>query len=238
MTGFNSVHRQCEPEVMDQPGLDRGLHRQALAALRRVNWLSGTAGSLWGPIVQLAKERSGRPLQLLDVACGGGDVALRLARRAAASKLNLSVTGCDLSETAIDFARDQAQQSGLGDVSFFVHDAVRDPLPEQYDIVTCTLFLHHLDEESAVSFLRHLAAASRCLVMLSDLRRTRMGYCLAQLVGRVLTLSPVVRVDGPLSAAAAFRIDEVRSLAERAGLTGASIRPIWPQRFLLSWRNP
>lgn len=237
MTQFSSVHRHCESEVMDQPGLDRNLHRQALSALRRVNSLSRTAASLWEPIARLAREQAGRPLRILDVACGGGDVALQLARRAKRAALNLSVTGCDVSEVAIQYAHDQVRRRDPGNVSFFVHDAVRNPLPEYYDIVICTLFLHHLDNDNAVVLLRHLAAAAGTMVLLNDLRRTRIGYFLAHLAGRVLTRSPVVRVDGPLSVAAAFRMDEVLALAERAGLTGASIRPIWPQRFLLSWRR-
>jgi len=223
---------------MDQPGLETSLHRQALAALRRVNWMSRTAGSLWRPITDLAKQQGPRSLRVLDVACGGGDVALRLARRAAAAGLNLTVTACDISPVAIEFARDQARRTGLHDVSFFTHDAVMQPLPEQYDVVTCTLFLHHLEDESATGFLRNIMAAADKMVLLSDLRRTWFGYFLSHLAGRVLSRSPIVHNDGPLSVAAAFRIEEVRSLAERSGMTDATIRRIWPQRFLLSWRRP
>jgi len=75
------------------------------------------------------------------------------------------------------------------------------------------------------------------MVVVSDLRRTRLGYAMACVACRLLTRYPIVRVDGPLSVAAAFTIEEARDLAARAGLTGTKISPRWPQRYLLVWRR-
>jgi hypothetical protein len=86
-----------------------------------------------------------------------------------------------------------------------------------------------------VLLLQRLAAAARRLVLVSDLRRTRLGYWMAHVVGRVLTRSPVVRIDGPLSVAAAWSLPEVDRLAQQAGWQGYHLRRVWPERFLLSW---
>ena len=67
------------PELMDQPGLDPHLHAQALGGLRRVNRFSATASQLWKPIEELAAQESAGCLRILDVASGGGDVALEIA---------------------------------------------------------------------------------------------------------------------------------------------------------------
>lgn len=238
---FDPSARRVVPEVMDQPGLDLSLHHQALAALRRVNWLSRTADSLWPAIVALARERQAAgdltPLTLLDVACGGGDVVLRLAHRARLAGISLQIRGCDISETAIRFAQKQTSQKGETGSSFFVHDILTAPLPDAYDIVTCTLFLHHLEGPQAGQLLRNLAAAARKLVLVSDLRRTRLGFWMAHLVARVVTRSPVVRVDGPLSVAAALSLEEVDHLAKSCGWTGFTLRRVWPERFLLTWKK-
>ncbi|MFN7803041.1 MAG: methyltransferase domain-containing protein [Planctomycetaceae bacterium] len=252
---FDAAGRRLVPEVMDQPGLDTGLHDQALSALRRINSLSRTAGSLWPAIASTARQPmaaaprtfdpssdepstgplAGQPLSLLDVACGGGDVALRLAQRAAGEGLPLQVSGCDFNPAAIDYAtRTAAAGATAAGPRFFVHDVLAQPLPPA-DIVTCTLFLHHLDEAQGVLLLQRLAAAARRLVLVSDLRRTRLGYWMAHLVGRVLTRSPVVRIDGPLSVAAAWSLPEVHRLAQQAGWQGYQLRRVWPERFLLSW---
>ena len=233
---FDAAGRRLVPEVMDQPGLETGLHHQALSALRRINSLSRTAGNLWPAISAVATQSPPQqPLTLLDVACGGGDVALRLAQRAQAQRLSLQVSGCDFSPAAIEYAtRSTVGLSAAAAPRFFVHDVLAEPLPPA-DIVTCTLFLHHLDEAQGVLLLQRLATAARRLVLVSDLRRTRLGYWMAHLVGRVLTRSPVVRIDGPLSVAAAWSLPEVDRLAQQAGWQGYQLGGVWPERFLLSW---
>jgi 2-polyprenyl-3-methyl-5-hydroxy-6-metoxy-1,4-benzoquinol methylase len=224
---------------MDQPGLDIGLHTEALRSLRWINQLSRTSAGLWGPIRSLARELpAGTCLRILDIASGGGDVAVGLALAAARDGIRVEIDGCDFSPTAVAYARESAASYRLTNVTFSRLDVHRDPLPENYDVVTCSLFLHHLDEPEAMTLLSAMARSTGRLVVISDLRRTRLGYGLAQFVCSVLTRSPVVREDGPLSVAAAFTMGEALALAERSGMKGAKIVRCWPQRFLLTWRRP
>jgi hypothetical protein len=74
-------------------------------------------------------------------------------------------------------------------------------------------------------------------VLVNDLRRSRIGLALAHVVTRLLTTSSVVHTDGPLSVRAAFTTQEALALAERAGLTGPTVRRIWPFRWLLTWKR-
>ena len=231
--------RNRHPELMDQPGLDAGLHGQALRGLAWINWLSNTSLVIWRQIHQLAREPDApRPIRILDVACGGGDVAQRLARRAQRAGIEAHVDGCDINPVAIAHARAAAPRWETANVSFFQHDALRDPLPDGYDVVTSSLFLHHLDNEEVERMLRSMATAASRLVVNSDLRRSRLGYALAWAGARIFTRSPIVHVDGPLSVAAAFTIDEARDLAVRAGMTGARFIRYFPERYLLVWRRP
>lgn len=232
--------RDRQPEVMDEPGLDGRLHVEALGSLRRINRLSRTAAALWSPIRDAARTVSsaGEPLRILDIASGGGDVAIDLARRARTAGVDVQVEGVDISPRAVDYANAAAAASGFANVSFHVSNVLENELPvESHDVVTCSLFLHHLEEQDARRLLETMAATARILVVLSDLRRTRLGYLLSHLVTRTIVRSPVVRVDGPLSVAAAFSIDEVRRLAARGGMEAAIVTRHWPQRFLLTWRR-
>lgn len=230
--------RNRQPELMDQPELDASMHAHALRSLSRINWISRTSASLWKPIRALAREASpAQPLRVLDLASGGGDVAIGLARRARQSGLPVRVDGCDISCVAVAHAREAAARARL-DVGFFERDAVRDGLPAGYDVITCSLFLHHLDESQAEKLLRAMAQAAQRMVVVNDLRRNRWAYFLAWLGCRLLTRSPVVHVDGPLSVAAAFTMGEAQALALHAGLSGAVLRPHFPERFLLVWRKP
>jgi hypothetical protein len=54
----------------------------------------------------------------------------------------------------------------------------------------------------------------------------------------LLSRSPIVHFDGPVSVQGAFQMQEVQTLAVRAGLLEATLRRSWPERYLLSWRRP
>lgn len=224
-----------EPELMDSPSLDRARHFHALDALARVNRLSLTAGRVWREVVRLG--RSGvDPVRVLDVACGGGDVLVEIARRARRAGLAVECVGCDLSQVALERATHRA--SGLPGVTFTRRDVLQDPLPEGHDVVCSSLFLHHLDRDAAVGLLRRMAEAAVHVVSVQDLRRTRLGYLFARVGLAALTRSDVARSDGPASVAAALTLAEARSLCRDAGLEGAVVAPCWPQRFLLRWERP
>jgi SAM-dependent methyltransferase len=227
--------RRRVPEIMDQPDLDESLHLHALRGLERINRWSGSARILWRPLRTLVQQSGPAPLRLLDVATGAGDVPLALWHKARRAGIPLHVEGCDISARAVAVAQQRARSAGA-DIRFFQHDALTGPLPDSYDVVTCSLFLHHLDDGQAVDLLARMARAGRRLVLVNDLRRGVVGYLLAQVGGRLLSASPVVHTDGPRSVAASFTPAEARELAGRAGLDGAHVARRWPCRFLLSWQ--
>lgn len=216
---------------MDSPQLDETRHRQALDALGRINRLSRCAHQLWVDIRRVATGP--RPLRILDVACGGGDVALRLERRAQRQGVAVQMSGCDASPVAVARADRLAAAAG-SPARFFRLDVLRQPLPDDVDVVYSTLFLHHLDEPDAVRLLAAMAAAARRMVVVQDLDRSFAGYGLAYLGVHLLTRSPVAHADGPRSVRAAYRPQEARALAQRAGLQ-ARVRRCWPRRYSLVW---
>lgn len=232
---MNLAQRNRQPEIMDQPGLPEPEHYHALRALERINRWSGSARILWPPIRNLA-QNSPQPLRLLDIASGAGDIPIRLARQARRAGLPIQIEGCDLNPQAVAYANRRAQAKQI-DVRFFQLNALEGTIPSDYDILTTSLFLHHLDDEAAGNLLRRMGQAARKLVLVNDLIRSPVGYALAYVGSRLFTTSHVVHTDGPLSVAAAFTRGEARILAERAGLQGATVAWRWPFRFLLSWRR-
>jgi 2-polyprenyl-3-methyl-5-hydroxy-6-metoxy-1,4-benzoquinol methylase len=228
--------RRRTPELMDQPGLDLAEHARALAGLRRINRVSRSAAIYWRALRRFANAQPGTALRVLDVASGGGDVAIDVARRSVRRGAKVLVDACDISPFAVRYASARAAERQVENVSFFRCDVLEGPLPEGYDVVMCSLFLHHLDDETAVALLTKMAAAAKKLVVVNDLRRSTIGYLLAWFGCRVLTRSPVVHVDGPRSVEAAFSMAELRGVAQRSGLGTALLQSSWPCRMLLQWR--
>lgn len=229
-----------EPEWMDDPGIAEADHLGALAALSRINLLSRTAAHLAAAAVTLLPRGNRRPTRcptVVDVACGGGDVTIDLARRLdRAIPGGVRVIGVDSSTRAVERARRAAAAGGV-DVAFEVRDVVTGGCPP-CDLVVSSLFLHHLDDAVAAGLLRGMAAAAERGVVVSDLLRSRLGLGLAVVGTTVLSSSRVARVDGPLSVRAARTLGEYRALADASGLTGATVRRVWPERALLVWRRP
>jgi 2-polyprenyl-3-methyl-5-hydroxy-6-metoxy-1,4-benzoquinol methylase len=219
---------------MDSADLDKGSHHQALRGLARINSLSLGAGRIW-KIIRARQDAGQGPFRVLDVACGGGDVALSLKRRAVREGVDVEVWGCDVHPVAVEYAEQAAGRLGL-EVGFFQHDALAGPPPGEYDLVCSSLFLHHLSGEEAAGFLRTLGSAGAA-VLVQDLLRTRLGYFMALTTTRVVTRSGVVHVDGPRSVRAAFSMGEIHEMAGQAGLRRPKLDRCWPERFCLFWEG-
>lgn len=228
--------RDRHPELMDQPGLSEAEHFQALNSIGFFNRMTGVSRRFWKPIARLAASVPNRPLRILDIACGGGDLACELWQHGRQAGVEVEVAGCDISPVALNLCRQNAERLGAA-VEFFELDAVTGTIPGDYDVLTCSLFLHHLSNEEAEGLLRRMSEATRQMVLLDDQMRSRFGFWLVLIATKIFTRSRLCRVDGPLSIRAAFTIPEFRDLVARAGPEDAGITKHWPDRFMVEWQR-
>lgn len=228
--------RDRQPELMDDPALAESLHRQALRGLERVNRISGIASLLWRSIRPLCESDRSRTIRVFDVGCGGGDITVGVWRKARQAGFPLRIGGCDISPKALRMSTERAQRAGA-EAEYLSVDILSDPLPRGWDVMYCSLFLHHFDEAQGVRLMRNMAQNSERLVLVNDLIRDRLGYFLCWWGVRILTRSPIVHVDGPLSVRAGFQPQEVLRMADDAGMPDAKITRHWPQRLLMSWHK-
>lgn len=253
--------RHLVPEQMDDPDLDPREHQRALAGLRRINRFSGTAAQLQREFLRIAASRPQRHWEILDVGCANGEVAFELASLLR-GKLDFTLTGWDMSPVAIasaearrtaelrtaelQHASGQPSGTASGSPASCLRFEVRNLFDElertagepQFDVIYCTLLLHHFSDDDAVRVLAAMRQLARHAVIVDDLRRTRLGWLLAVTGCHLLSRSPVVHFDGPQSVRAAFSSQEALRMASAAGLDGASLRHHWPERFQLCWEAP
>lgn len=229
------MRRVLTPELMDDPKLDPAEHAAALRGLARLNALSRSDAILWPSILDLARRAGGR-LSVLDIATGSGDVPIALARRAQREGVALDLHACDISDTALAHAKERADRHSVR-MHLFRHDAVQQPFDERFDVVTCSLFLHHLDTAHAERLFRNAETAVGRALLINDLRRSRAGLAVAWAASRLTTRSRVVHVDAVKSVRAAYTPQELGDLAIRAGLGGCRVCTRWPWRMLLRWNR-
>lgn len=229
--------RQLTSERMDDPRIPPDAHTIALAGLARLNrWSRGDVG-LWQHLRTEARQIAPQPLRVLDIATGSGDLPIRLARRAQAASLPIHFSACDCSTTALKTAVQKAAKAQVA-IEFFQIDALEDPIPVGFDVISVSLFLHHLSNEQIVKLLAKLAQATSRMILVNDLSRSWWNYGAVFLATRLLSRSAVVHFDGPVSVQAAFTKSELLDLAKQAGLKDAVVQARFPARWLMTWRRP
>lgn len=233
MTDFSLKDRHRVAEVMDDPALEEAVHRHALAGLGRINRWSGSARVMFEAIARLPPMDGGRPIRVLDVACGGGDVAIDLYHLARRHKLPMQITAGDISDTALSYAQEKARLADA-QIHFVRLDALAGDWPGRFDVMMSTLFFHHLQRSEILAVMKQMREHAT-VVLIDDLRRTRFGYLLAFAGTRLLSRSRVVHVDGPRSVRGALTVAEINDLAAKAGLVPAALYRHWPQRMLFCW---
>lgn len=229
--------RNRQPEVMDSPEISPDVLIKTLDGLGLVNAITLSLRIVWPDVCATVTRHPTRPVRILDVAAGGGDMLIRLHKRAMRHRFAVELAGCDISPVALAHATASADAAGVP-IDFFRHDASIDALPDGYDMIMSSLFLHHLDDDDAARFLREAAARANDRVVIHDLARSTLSFWFARLGTSFLLLNDICRKDGERSVEGAFTRQEAAALASKGGLVNAEIESRLPFRFLLRWVRP
>ena len=203
------MRRTIARELMDEPVDDVG---ELEANLRDVAFANAHFGGT-APVVRALRRLNGRTV--LDVGSGAGDVPLALVRDGARRGLSVHVTCLDRSMQMLEIAR---RETGAGTAFAFVcADGGTLPFEEgAFDVVTCTLALHHFEAEQARALLRELRRVARLSPVVCDLRRSALAFAATWLWSRT-SRNRFTRHDAPLSVRRAYTPGEALVLARDAG---------------------
>lgn len=224
------LSRFRQVELMDNPNLDAELHAEALRGLERLNVLSSSANLLWKELKNLAQNKT--TIRVLDIATGSGDIPINLAQRARNADLRFEFVGADISKTAIDLAQKKAHAKNVA-VDFIQLDVSTEEIPSGFDVIMTSLFTHHLDPPQVIDLFSKMHKATKQLLLVNDLVRSPLSFAIVWLATRLVTRSPIVQYDGPVSVKASYTMKEMKQLAQKAGLNNCSIKYYPPCRQLL-----
>lgn len=215
------------PERLDAPTHDPAVLGRSLAQIATVNrWLGGRRALRLALAPYLARQ--GR---VLDIGTGSADLPLMLAAGPQEGASPTVVATDRHPQILGEAARRTTTSPGI---RLAAADALALPFASRsFDVVLFSLVLHHLSDERAVQALREAARVAP-LIIVNELHRTHRNYAGALLLSRTLWRgNPLTSHDGPLSVLRAYRPDELRRLAEAAGLTVLELRRRWFQRLVL-----
>jgi 2-polyprenyl-3-methyl-5-hydroxy-6-metoxy-1,4-benzoquinol methylase len=210
------VKRQFDPalpELMDRPQpVTRELERD-LANLRSFNRRFG-GHQLVRHFLRRWLKPNGKA-RILDVATGSGDVPRLIVDYARGQNILVQIDAIDQQESTIEIAR--RLSAAYPEIDFSCANLFEWNPPELYDVVLCSLTLHHFSNDDAVRVLQKIRELSTGRVLLADLRRARWLTCAIYFVTATIYRDEMTKTDARLSAARAFSFAELRELAERAG---------------------
>lgn len=229
--------RTRRAELMDDPNLDPQLHSEALQGLAQLNFFSLTGNGIWRQLRNFAAQNPLQTLRVLDLATGGGDIPIMLAKQARCAGLNFEFVGADISPTAVQFAKDRAKNEKAS-VSFLELNVLNQNIPQDFDVIMTSLFTHHLDPAQVIDLLIKMRSATKQFVLVNDLIRNAFSLAIVSLATKILSNSKIVHHDGPASVRAAYTIDEMKDMAIQSGLDKCVVHHSFPCRMLLVWRKP
>ena len=201
------------PELMDRP---QPVTPELESDLRNIRQLNRYFGSY--ALIEYFLRRWIQPsaqLRVLDLATGSGDIPRLVIDYARKVNATVIIDAIDQQESTLKIARDLS--TNYPEIAFKTGDVLDFDDSARYDIVLCSLALHHFDDDAAVQLLKRCRELSRRSVLVSDLRRGLLATVGAYLLTAFIFRDPMTRTDARRSAARAFSFREFRSLAERAG---------------------
>jgi 2-polyprenyl-3-methyl-5-hydroxy-6-metoxy-1,4-benzoquinol methylase len=217
---------------MDAPSTSPEVYARCLRDLSRVNAFTLTHRATLSWIAKVTRSwAKDQPVSILDVACGHGDLLRAIGRWAERTQRNARLEGIDLNPSSAAVA-DAATPPGM-QIGYRTGDVFQFSPEKPPDLIITSQFTHHLTDDALVRFLRWLdahAGKGWCIV---DLHRHALPYYGFPVLARLAGWHRIVRQDGQISVARAFRKgDWQRALAE-AGLQ-AEIQWVFPFRYRVS----
>lgn len=198
---------------MDRPQPVSAELERDLRNLRELNRWFGSYTLIQHFLRRWIKTRAN--IRIVDLATGSGDIPRLIVDYARTVGATVKIDAIEQNSATVSIARKLS--SAHPEISIIEGNVLEFQATEPYDIVLCSLVLHHFSSEDAVRLLRNCRQLSRKFALVSDLRRSYLATIGVYVLTATIFREPMTRTDGRLSAERAFSFAEFRSLAERAG---------------------
>ena len=226
----DTSHRSSEMEIMDDFTMEGALFRDTLDKLEIINrFLGGNSVTINGLKNLLKNQSKNKTITIVDLGCGNGDILRDVAKFGRKNNYSFNLIGIDANLAAIEYAKELSKE--YSELSFKTLDILsKDFKKQSYDVVLCTLFLHHFKNEELISFLKTTTNKATIGVVVNDLHRHKLAYYLFKLIGFFIK-NKMVRQDGLTSVLRAFKRKDLENIAKEIKVH-FSIQWKWAFRYL------
>ncbi len=206
------------PELLDGDLGTPAEVASSLTDLRHINGWFGGVQTTSALLQRVVRQCNCKRLSLLEVAAGAGDLPLAVGRA-------LAGNGTKVEVSLLDRIWSHLPGNGIASVA---GDALRLPFRDDaFDVVSCSLFVHHLQAHTLRQFAREALRVCRRAVLINDLIRSRAHLGLVY-AGLPLFRSRITWHDAPASVRNAYTIREMEEI-----LTGLPAQRITISRHYL-----
>jgi ubiquinone/menaquinone biosynthesis C-methylase UbiE len=208
-------------EILDSPYCPPREVEASLRDLSLINRWFGGVSTTRALIERVAAATGKNRFSVLEVAAGFGEVPRAASQQLARKGIALDLTYLD-----------RMQSHLLPGNRSVTADALALPFPDNaFDLVSSSLFVHHLDPDEVARFAKEALRVSRCAVLINDLVRHPMHLALVY-AGWPLMRSYVSRADGVASVRRAYIPNEMREMIAKASRNGTPPRIEIVRRYL------
>jgi ubiquinone/menaquinone biosynthesis C-methylase UbiE len=228
------MRRRPSLELLDT---DSGTQAEVEASIRDLRWFNRWFGGIRTSRIlvhTVAKKTRRSDFTLLEVAAGEGFLPNVLRQQFEFSRIRLRITLLDRipSHLPVNGSKEMAPMSRIA------ADALHLPFADEaFDLVSCSLFVHHLSAEQVVAFGVEALRVCRTAVLVHDLIRNPLHLVLAY-AGVPLYRSRITRNDAPASVRQAYTVAEMRSFFQQAGASEVDAQSHYLFRMgVIAWKT-
>ena len=228
---IDTTYRTQETEIMDDFFLEGKELQEALDKIASINrLLGGNKLTLHGLKTLLKKSDATKTITIADIGCGNGDMLRMLANYGKKNNLNLTLIGIDANAFTINYARKLSTE--YPNIEYLCVDIFSDDFNAiEYDIVLCTLTLHHFSNEEILNIMSTFNKNANIGIVINDLHRSKLAYRLFEKVCAVFKLNKMSREDGLVSILRGFKKKELENFSKKLDLKNYTINWKWAFRY-------
>ncbi|MFD2552413.1 methyltransferase domain-containing protein [Bizionia sediminis] len=228
---INTTYRTNDAEIMDDFSIEGPILHDTLNTLANINkWLGGNAVTLNALKSLLANYPKNRPLTIIDLGCGGGDILRRIAKYGQKEGYTFQLIGVDANKEAVVYA--QQLSEAYPNISYVACNILSEQFDAlEYDIVLATLFLHHFENEQITKLLTKLTQKAKLGIIINDLHRHAWAYYLFKIVCIPIKNQMIID-DGLTSILRGFKRKELIAFSKQLNATP---KISWKWAFRYQW---